>query len=119
MILIRWFINALIVILVTYIVPGISVKSFYTALIVALILGILNAIIRPILVILTLPINLLTLGLFTLIINAVLFWLVSTIVKGFTVEGFGPAFLGALVLWLFSFLTNAVFKAAKPIKRVF
>ncbi len=112
--MIRWIINALMVILVTYVVPGISVTSFYTALIVALIYGILNAIIRPILVILTLPINLITLGLFTLIINAVLFWLVSTIVKGFAVEGFWSAFFGALVLWVFSFLTNGILKAAKP-----
>ena len=113
MFLLRWFTNALLVILVTYVVPGISVKSFWTALLVALILGILNAVVRPILIILTLPITLLTLGLFTLVINGVLFWLVSTVVKGFSVDGFWAAFLGAGVLWVFSFITNAVFKTAK------
>ena len=113
MFLLRWFTNALLVILVTYVVPGISVESFWTALLVALILGVLNAIVRPILVILTLPITLLTLGLFTFVINGALFWLVSTVVKGFNVDGFWAAFLGAAVLWVFSFMTNAVFKTAK------
>jgi putative membrane protein len=113
MFLLRWFINALLVILVTYVVPGISVESFWTALLVALVLGVLNAIVRPILVILTLPITLLTLGLFTFVINGLLFWLVSTVVKGFNVDGFWAAFLGAAVLWVFSFITNAVLKTAK------
>jgi len=113
MFLLRWFTNALLVILVTYVVPGIAVESFWTALLVALVLGILNAIVRPILVILTLPITLLTLGLFTLVINGALFWLVSTVVKGFNVDGFWAAFLGAAVLWVFSFITNAVFKTTK------
>lgn len=113
MFLLRWFTNALLVMLVAYLVPGIVVVSFWSALLVALALGVLNAIIRPILVILTLPITLITLGLFTLVINAALFWFVSTVVKGFTVESFGAAFFGALILWLFSFMTNAVFKATK------
>lgn len=113
MFLLRWLTNALLVILVAYVVPGITVASFWTALLVALVLGILNAVIRPILIILTLPITLVTLGLFTLVINGVLFWLVSTVVKGFNVDGFGAAFLGAAVLWVFSFFTNAVFKTAK------
>lgn len=113
MFLLRWFTNALLVILVTYVVPGITVASFWTAFLVALILGILNAVVRPILVILTLPITLLTLGLFTLVINGALFWLVSTVVKGFNVEGFWVAFLGAAVLWVFSFFTNVVFKTVK------
>ncbi|MDP2789677.1 MAG: phage holin family protein [bacterium] len=113
MFLLRWFTNALLVILVAYVVPGISVASFWTALLVALALGILNAIARPILIILTLPITLLTLGLFTFVINGALFWLVSTVVKGFNVDGFWVAFLGAAVLWAFSFFTNVVFKTAK------
>ena len=113
MFLLRWFINALLVLLVAYLVPGIVVASFWSALLVALALGVLNAVIRPILVILTLPITLLTLGLFTLVINAVLFWFVSTVVKGFAVDGFGAAFLGALVLWVCSFFTNFLLKAGK------
>ncbi len=113
MFLLRWFLNAALVMLVAYLVPGITVATFWAALLVALALGVLNAIIRPILVILTLPITLITLGLFTLVINAVLFWFVSTVVKGFTVESFGAAFLGAFILWVFSFFTNTVLKAGK------
>jgi putative membrane protein len=115
MFIFRWLINALIVILITHVVPGIHVASFYTALLVALALGILNAVVRPILVILTLPITLVTLGLFTLVINAALFWFVSTVVKGFTVDSFGAAIFGAFVLWLFSFLTNFGLKAGKKV----
>lgn len=80
------------------VVGGISVDSFKTALIVAVILGIINVFIRPVLIILTLPISIITFGLFALIINAVLFWGVSLLVSGFTVAGFIPAFLGALIV---------------------
>lgn len=107
--LLRWVLNALALLLVTRIVPGVSVDGFYAALIVALVLGIVNALIRPILIFLTLPINMLTLGLFTLVLNALLFWFVSTLVKGFTVSGFAAAFWGALVLWTVSWITNALF----------
>lgn len=107
--LLRWILNALALLLVTRIVPGVTVDGFYAALVVALVLGIVNALIRPILVFLTLPINLLTLGLFTLVINALLFWFVSTLVKGFQVAGFMAAFWGALMLWAVSWLTNALF----------
>jgi len=109
-ILLRWFLNAAVLLLVAYIVPGFTVSSFYTALIVALVLGIVNAIIKPILVILTLPINILTLGLFTFVINAGLILFVSTIVKGFVVDGFLPALFGGLILWVFSWFTSAVTK---------
>lgn len=115
MLLFRWLINALSVLLVAYVVPGIHVESFYTALLVAVVLGILNAVVRPILIILTLPITLVTLGLFTLVINAALFWLVSTWVKGFNVDSFGAAVLGALVLWVLSMLTNIGRKAGRVV----
>ncbi|MFH1366485.1 MAG: phage holin family protein [Patescibacteria group bacterium] len=111
--ILRLVINALIIIGITYLVPGISVSSFYTALLVAVILGLVNAIIRPIIILLTLPVNILTLGLFTLVINALLFWFVSTVVKGFTVEGFTPAFWGALLLWLGSWVTNGFVRSIK------
>ena len=105
--LLRWILNALALLLVTRVVPGVTVDGFYYALIVALVLGIVNALIRPILVFLTLPINLLSLGLFTFVINALLFWFVSTLVKGFQVSGFAAAFWGALVLWTVSWITNS------------
>ena len=104
----RWILNALALLLVTRVVPGVAVDGFYAALIVALVLGVVNALIRPILIFLTLPINLVTLGLFTFVINALMFWFVSTLVKGFHVSGFAAAFWGALVLWAVSWITNAL-----------
>lgn len=102
----RWFVSALALLLAAYLVPGIEIAGFYSALVVALILGLINAIIRPVLIILTLPITLLTLGLFTLIINALLFWFVSLFVRGFTVHGFTAAFMGALVISVVSWIMN-------------
>lgn len=102
--IIRLLITILALFIAAYLVPGITVSSFYTALIVAIILGLVNLIFRPILLFLTLPINILTLGLFTLVINGLLFWLVASFVKGFSVSGFWSAFLGALIVSLFSFI---------------
>jgi len=111
--LIRWVINAAALILIAYILPGIEVSGWYAALITALVLGLVNAIIRPILVFLTLPITVLTLGLFILIINAFLFWFVSTFIEGFVVAGFWPAFFGALIMTVVSWITNAALKPAQ------
>lgn len=97
-IIIRWLLNAITLLAIAYYVPGIFVSGFYAALITALVLGLVNAIIRPVVIFLTLPVNILTLGLFTLVVNALMFWFVATIVKGFTVAGFWPAFWGALIL---------------------
>ena len=104
--LLRWLLNALALIAVANIVPGIHVDTFYHALIAALILGLVNALVRPILILLTLPVTVLTLGVFVLVINALMILLVSTIVQGFTVASFSSAFLGAIVLWIISMLTN-------------
>ncbi len=109
--LLRWLINALAILAIAYFVPGVAVSGFYAALIAALILGIVNALLRPILILLTLPVNVITLGLFTLIINAFLFWFASTIVKGFSVADFKAAFFGALIMWLVSWVTNWLFKS--------
>ena len=106
--LLRWFLYAGALMLITRYVPGIAIAGFYSALVVAFVLGFLNALVRPILIFLTLPITLLTLGLFTLVINALLFWFASTVVKGFEVDGFGPAFWGALIMWAVAWLTNAL-----------
>ncbi len=107
--LLRWLISAVSLVLVTYMVPGIKVDNFYTALIAALILGLINSLIKPILIVLTLPVNILTLGLFTLVINALLFWLAATIVKGFGVAGFWPAFFGALAMSVVSWILSGLF----------
>jgi len=105
-IIIRWVINAVLLMLVPYVVPGVEIKNFGTALVAALVLAFVNALIKPILILLTLPINLLTLGLFILVINALMFWLVSAVVKGFYISGFWPAFFAALVFSIFSLVLN-------------
>jgi len=104
--IIKWFVVALSLLLAAYLVPGISVASFYTALIVAALLGVVNIVLKPILIILTLPINILTLGLFTFVINASLFWLLSTIVKGFFVDGFLAALVGSLLVSAISYIAG-------------
>lgn len=99
-ILVKFIITALVIFAISNygFIPGISVTNFTTAIVVALVLGVLNILIRPLLLILTLPVNLLSLGLFTFVINALLLWLVSFFVKGFEVSGFLAAFLGALLI---------------------
>lgn len=98
--LIHWFFSAIAVMVTAYILPGISVKSFFVALIVAVVLGFFNMIIKPILIVFTLPINILTLGLFTFVINALLVLLTSTVVPDFNVGGFWWALLFSLILSL-------------------
>ncbi len=88
--------------LVAYLYPGVQVAGMIEALIAALVLGLVNALIRPILVLLTLPVTVLTLGLFIFVINALLFWFVAEVVKGFTVSGFMAALIGSV---LFSIIT--------------
>ena len=111
--ILRLSINALGLLLVAYLIPGISVSSFWAALVFALILGFLNAIIRPLLIILTLPINILTLGLFTLIINALVFWFASSIAFGVEISTFASAFWGALIMWVISWFTSSLLKKEK------
>lgn len=107
----RWLINSLLLLLIAYLVSGIVVSNFYVAVITAALLGLVNALIRPLLLLITLPINIITLGLFTLVINALLFWFVASFVEGFIVSGFTAAFWGALLLSLGSWLTNHFIKA--------
>ncbi len=108
--LLRWLFSASTLMILAYYMPGITVHTFYNALIAALVLGLANAVIRPLLILLTLPINILTLGFFTLIINASVFWFVSTVVKGFYVSGFWVAFWASLILWIVGWLVNGLFK---------
>jgi putative membrane protein len=104
--ILRWVINAVLLMLIPYVVPGVAIKNFWTALVAALVLAFVNALIKPVLILLTLPINLLTLGLFILVINALMFWLVSAVVKGFYISGFWPAFFAALAFSIFSLVLN-------------
>ncbi|HSR89180.1 MAG TPA: phage holin family protein [Candidatus Udaeobacter sp.] len=109
-ILARWLVSATVLMVAAYLIPGIRFANFYAALVAVLVLGLINALIRPLIIILTLPINLFTLGLFTLVINAFMFWLASSVVKGFFVTGFLSAFWGALAVWLINWTINYLFR---------
>ena len=104
--LLVWVLNAIALLAVTYLYPGVQVQDWKAAAIAALVLGLVNTLVKPILVLLTLPVTLLTLGLFLLVLNALLFWGVSELVTGFHVNGFWAALVGALLYsvigWLLS-----------------
>ena len=103
-----WLLNAVALLLVPYVVPGVHIDTLYSALIAVVILGLVNTVIRPIFILLTLPVTLLTLGLFLFVINALLFWFAGDILSGFRVDGFFAALFGSIVYslasWLFSYL---------------
>ena len=102
----RWLLNAAALLLVAYLYPGVAVETFFAALIAALVLGLVNAVVRPILVLLTLPVTILTLGLFLFVINALLFWFVAEIVQGFRVTGFLDALVGSILYSLITLVTS-------------
>jgi len=104
--LIKWIINSFAILIVTYIVKGIEVASPVIVIVAAFVLGIINAFLRPLIILITLPINIFTFGLFTFFINGFLFYMVSKIVKGFVITGFWPAFFGALLFSAISFLLS-------------
>ena len=106
-----WIINALALLALPYVVPSVQVASFGTALLVALVLGLINAVLRPLLILLTLPVTLLTLGLFIFVINALLFQLAGNLVAGFNVGGFSSALFGSIVYSLISWAFSALFFA--------
>jgi putative membrane protein len=95
--IVRWLLLAAALLLVANLSLGVSVSSFVTALVAALVLGLLNTLVRPLLVLLTLPVTLLTLGLFLFVINALMFWAAASVLEGFTVAGFGSALVGSLI----------------------
>jgi len=106
-ILIRWLILTAAIMFASYIIEGIQVKSFFSALFAAAVLGILNAFFRPILIVLTLPINILSLGLFTFIINAMLLKIASGVISGFEVYGFWSAVFGSLLISVVSWILGS------------
>ena len=108
--LLTWILNAFALFFVMKLVPGIQIDRFGDLLIATLVLGLLNAFLRPLVILLTLPVTLLTLGLFTLVINGVMFYLAAQLVNGFHVSGFGAAFLAALLFSLFSSILNLLFQ---------
>ena len=106
--IIHWVVSALAILISAYVLPGVHVDGFVAALIVAVVLGVVNVFLRPILVMLTLPISIMTLGLFVLVINGLLVMLAAYIVPGFAVDGFLSAFLFGIVLALVSAVLNSV-----------
>lgn len=114
-VLANWLLSAIAIVVTAEFVPGFQVNSFTTALVVAIGLGVVNAIIKPVLLVLTLPINILTLGLFTFVINALLILLVAQVVSGFTVVGFVPALIAGVILWLISHVINFVLFPVKAV----
>lgn len=104
----RWSILTLAIVAAAYLIEGIEVHNFFAALLAAALLGILNALFRPILILLTLPINILSLGLFTFVINALLLMMVSGVIGGFAVTGFWPALLGSVIISLVSWALTAL-----------
>ncbi|MBC8041895.1 MAG: phage holin family protein [Rhizobacter sp.] len=108
--LITWLITAVAVYAAASFVPGITVRDFGSALIVALVLGLLNAFVKPVLVFLTLPVTIVTLGLFLLVINALILYFVAYLLKGFEVNGFVPALLGSIVISIVSYLLSLLLK---------
>ncbi len=107
-ILVAWLINALALFLLPYVFPWVTVDSMGAALIAALVLGLVNALIRPILFLLTLPVTILTLGLFILVINGLLFWWVGSFLEGFRVAGFWSGVFGAIVYSLITWAIAAI-----------
>jgi putative membrane protein len=106
--LIRWLVNTLALFLVVTVVPGYTYRSWVTLAVAAAVLGLLNAVVRPLLFLLTLPITVVTLGLFLLILNAIMLELTAWVVPVFDIDGFGWAIVGALLLSVISFFTSSI-----------
>ena len=106
--LLTWLVTAVSLVITAHVVPGFIVRSFGAALVAAVVIGLVNAIVKPILVILTLPLTILTLGLFLFVVNAITIWLAGVLTPGFVVTGLIPALLGSIVLTLVSSVINLV-----------
>ena len=104
--LVKWGLSAVALMFLAYLLPGIVVKSFGSALLAAAVIALLNSIVRPILIVLTLPVTVVTLGLFLLVINALMFWLAGSMLSGFEVSSFGWALAGAIVYSLLSMVVD-------------
>lgn len=110
-ILANWVINALALLLVSKIISGINISDFWSALFAIAIIGLINSLIKPVLLILTFPITILTLGLFTFVINALMLLLAGSITPGFKVDGFGAAFVGSILLSIISTLLHSLVRS--------
>ena len=106
--LLVWLINAVALIAVAYLMPSVTISSFGAALVAALVLGLVNAVVRPALILLTLPVTVLTLGLFIFVLNGLLFWAVGSWLEGFAVGGFWSGVLGAILFSIVSWVLSAL-----------
>ena len=106
--LLLWILNAVALLIVAYLLPGIVVTGIGSALIAAVVLGLLNVLVKPVLILLTLPVTIVTLGLFLFVINALVFWFVGSILSGFRVEGFWWAVIGAILYSVISSLLQSL-----------
>lgn len=113
-ILVRWLLLAGALLLVAHLYPGVVVSSFTSALIAALVLGLMNTLLRPVLVLLTLPVTVLTLGLFLFVINALMFWAAASVLEGLAVTGFWAALVGSLIYSLCGMLIDVVMERVFP-----
>lgn len=109
-----WICNALALLAVAYLLPGVHVEGFGSALIAALLLGLINALIRPLLILLTLPVTVLTLGLFIFVINGLLFWFAGSVLRGFEVSGFWVGVAGALLYSILSYIFTLLIPVRTP-----
>ena len=112
--LVRWLLLAAALLLVAHLYPGVMVKSFSSAMIAALVLGLLNALLRPLLVLLTLPVTVLTLGLFLFVINALMFYFAAELLSGLAVASFGAALIGSLIYSLCGMVIDAALERVFP-----
>jgi putative membrane protein len=113
-ILVKWLLSAVALLAVANLYGGVMVSSFGAAMVAALVMGLLNAVVRPILVILTLPLTLVTLGLFLFVINAAMFWSAAAVLDGFQVQGFGAALIGSLIYTLLGLVIESALERLFP-----
>jgi putative membrane protein len=112
--LIKWLLSAAALLLVAYLYEGVQVSSFTSALIAAFVIGLLNAVVRPVLVLLTLPVTVVTLGLFLFVINALMFWAAASLLGGFEVRGFVAALIGSLIYSLIGMVIESALERLFP-----
>ena len=110
----KWLLAACALLLVTYLYPGVQIQNFTAALIATVVIALLNALVRPLLVLLTLPVTVVTLGLFLFVINALMFWAAASLLDGFQVAGFWAALLGSLIYSVLMLVVDAALKALFP-----
>lgn len=111
-IIVRWLLLAAALLLVAYLYPGVMLSSFGAAMLAALVIGLFNTLLRPILVLLTLPVTLITLGLFLFVINALMFYFAASLIEGFNVSGFGAALIGSLLYSLCGMVIDVIMERA-------